>query len=115
MILNEKREINEILKELLSFDRSMELKYQKRRTSSSYLTVLAVFEKRMFRNGQIATASLLFIEGENTISLDVITAGGGKSAFDISDSINRSFYEKMIEFLERIGFVKEEGIDNYYF
>jgi hypothetical protein len=68
---------------------------------------MAVFEKRMFKNGQIATASLLFVIDENSMTVDVITGGGGKVAFDLSDSVNRNFYEKIIKTLELLGFTKE--------
>lgn len=107
MYLDKIIEINEIYKEILHSDNGLTLKYAKGRTSSSYTTYMAVFEKRMFKNGQVATASLLFVKGENSMTVDVITGGGGKVAFDLSDSVNRNFYEKIIKALELLGFTKE--------
>ncbi len=112
MILNEKRDINSILKELLTKDQSLTLKYQKNRVAPTYLITLVAVERRMLRTGQIATASLLFLTGDDDISLDIITSGGGKSAFDINDSVNKAFYNKLIEDFTAIGFTQED-IDNY--
>lgn len=114
MILNEKRDVNSILKELLNKDSSLTLKYQKSRITPTHLITIAAIEKRMLRTGQIATASLLFITGDNATSLDIITSGGGKGAFDISDSVNKAFYTKLIEEFTAIGFV-EEDVDIYQF
>jgi hypothetical protein len=107
MVLDKIIDINDIYKEILHSDNGIILKWSKGRSSASYTTYMAVFEKRMFRNGQVASASLLFVIGADSMTCDIITSGGGKVAFDLSDSVNRNFYDKMIATLEKIGFTKD--------
>lgn len=107
MKLNKQIPINDIYKQILSFDKWLELKSYHSKIVNEAVIITSAFEKRIFRNGQIATCSITFIYHEECIDAYILTSGGGKTAFDTSDNINRSFYEKMIECLESIGFERE--------
>lgn len=114
MKLNKRIDINELNRYLLNKDKSLELKRYKGRKYDGIEIYMSTFEKRIHRNGQIASCSILTTITDSETTIDIITSSAGKTLFDTSDYLNKSFYEKMIELLSSYSFEKEEGVDEYY-
>lgn len=114
MKLNKRIDVNDLYRFILNSDKSMELKRSKKRCIDNIEVYMASFEKRILRNGQIATCSILVTIYDDETTCDIITSSGGKTLFDTSDHINKSFFEKMLELLSSYSFNIEEGIDEYY-